>query len=299
MTDKETLYARWLSNEITDEELESLKDEGVLDDLQQIVNTTDSWSLPAYNKSEGFQKIKSKQITKKLASKNVYLPWVAGITACLLLIFAIVKYNSNNEQDVIWASNGDTEKLNLIDGSVVTINDGSSISYNKENWSSDRSIDLIGEAYFQVEKGTPFVVNTKNGTIEVLGTQFNVRAWGSNLHVECYEGSVKVRTEKDQSILVRNESVSVIDITINDKQIINRNSPLWSEGTSRFEGEKIREVFLELERQYDITISSPELTQSFSGIFLHNDLDNALQSICKPLGLEYKISDDQSTVTIE
>ena len=299
MKDKETLYARWLSNEITDEELESLKNEGALDDLQRIVNTTDRWSMPAYNKSEGLQKVKSLQTAKKSISKNTYLPWIAAIVACLLIVFAIVNYYSNNKQNVILASNGTTENVNLIDGSSVMINDGSKISYNKEGWQNDRSIDLIGEAYFKVKKGTPFTVNTKNGSIEVLGTQFNVRAWGSNLYVECYEGSVKVTAKNDQSILVLNESVSVVDDTMKEKQTINRNSPLWSIGTSRFEEEKISEVFLELERQYNVTVISAESTQTFSGIFMHNDLNNALRNICKPLGLEYKISDDKRQVIIE
>ena len=299
MTDKETLYARWLSNEITDEELESLKNDGVLDDLQRIVNTTDGWSMPAYNKAEGLQKIKLKQAEEKSPSKNIYIVWLALIAACLLTVFVIVNYNSSTEQNVIFASSGSTENLNLTDGSTVMINDGSSITYNKEGWANNRSIDLIGEAYFKVEKGTPFIVQTKNGSIEVLGTQFNVRAWGSNLYVECYEGSVKVTTAKDQSILTLNESVSVVDNTMKGKLTINHNSPLWSEGASRFDGEKVSEVFRELERQYNVTIISSELTQTFTGIFKHDDLDNALRSICKPLGLQYNISDDQREVIIE
>lgn len=299
MEDKETLYARWLSNDITEEELEKLQNEGVLKDLQRIVNTTDLWNLPSYDKVNGLKQIKAKQAAEVTVSKKSYWVWAMGITTVLLLLFLIFNYYKSHKTNVIIADNGTIQKHIFMDGSAVNINAGSSISYNEDLWLTNRTINLTGEAYFKVEKGTAFIVHTKNGTIEVLGTQFNVRSWGNSLYVECYEGSVKINSADQESILTLNESVSIVDALMNEKQVLNRLSPSWTNGTSRFENENINEVFLELERQYDINIKSQNSSQTFSGIFVHDNLDNALKSVCIPLGLAYKISDNQREVIIE
>lgn len=299
MKDKETLYARWLSNEITEEELELLRKEGALDDLERIKKATDQWNMPKYDKQASLKNFKSKRVSKKAKVKRIYLQWGAGIAASFLIMFSIFNFYKKDVQQVIIAQHGNTKNLNLIDGSTILVNDGSSITYNKDNWLNERNIELEGEAYFTVEKGTPFVVNTKHGSIEVLGTKFNIRAWGPNLHVECYEGSVKVSTNQDQSIIVQNEAVTVIGGTMNEKQNINHETPIWSLGTSRFYDENINDVLLELERQYDVKITASPINKTFSGVFMHNDLDNALNDICKPLGLQYELSADKKEVVIQ
>ena len=66
----------------------------------------------------------------------------------------------------------------LPDGSKVWLNASSKIVYHNSLWSSDRQIDLSGEAYFEVshDKHAPFIVNSKQIKTCVLGTKFNVRA---------------------------------------------------------------------------------------------------------------------------
>lgn len=299
MTDKETLYARWLSGEVTEDELEALKNDGAIHDLEQILKTADQWRLPAYDRSEGLKKIKAKRQAKKSKVKRIYLPWIGGIAASFLVIFTLFNYFDSAGMEYVVAGNGSNQKVDLVDGSSVVINDGSSITYDSKNWSEDRSIKLVGEAYFEVEKGSRFVVNTKNGSIEVLGTKFNVRAWGDRLSVECYEGSVKVSAQNAESILSKNEAIQVVNNQMEDKGTISDTIPSWSSGQSRFSDEDIREVFSEVERQYDVIIKAPSLNQTFSGIFPHDDLENALQRICLPLGLKYEISANKKEVVIE
>ena len=66
----------------------------------------------------------------------------------------------------------------LPDGSRVWLNASSKLVYHNSFWSSDRQIDLSGEAYFEVshDKHAPFIVNSKQIKTCVLGTKFNVRA---------------------------------------------------------------------------------------------------------------------------
>ena len=66
----------------------------------------------------------------------------------------------------------------LPDGSKVWLNASSRLVYHNSFWSSEREVDLSGEAYFEVthDKYAPFIVNSKQIKTRVLGTKFNVRA---------------------------------------------------------------------------------------------------------------------------
>jgi ferric-dicitrate binding protein FerR (iron transport regulator) len=297
--DKDTIYARWLSNEITEEELEFLRKDGAIEDLEKILSTTKSLKVPAYDKVKGLEKLKTQRLKEKTTSKNRNKLWFVAIVLFLLLALTLFSYLNKDSKDVMIANNGKTENLNLIDGSSIIINDGSKIMYNEDTWLEARNLDLVGEAFFDVEKGSPFMVQTKNGSIEVLGTEFNVRSWGSKLIVECYEGSVKVRSSNNQTILKAKEAVYTIDGILGEKETITNVSPLWTEQKSRFIDENINEVFAELERQYDIIVKAPKMTKRFSGIFMHNNLDAALLNVCKPLDLNFSISEDKKEVIIE
>ena len=69
----------------------------------------------------------------------------------------------------------------LPDGSKVWLNSGSSISY-PSGFGETRSIELSGEAYFEVEKGNiPFIISTEYGKVEVKGTSFNVKAFQNEI----------------------------------------------------------------------------------------------------------------------
>lgn len=299
MEDQYNLYARWHSGEITDEEYAMLKEKGILEDLEHIRSTTDRWKIPKYNSEAGFDKFKTKHIRPKNNVRKINLYWIGAIAACFALVFFITKTLSLSTGQQLYASNGTTEAIEFADGTAIVINDGSSIKYDQDNWINERKIELIGEAVFQVSKGKPFVVNTQRGTVEVLGTQFNVRSRGGNLYVECYEGSVRVSANDQTTILTAQQSVNVISGKMNEKDVISHSHPLWDRGTSKFYEEDLMSVFDELEYQFDVNIKASNFDRKFSGAFSHDDLDTALRNICKPLGLNYKIQKDQKTVLIE
>ena len=85
--------------------------------------------------------------------------------------------NKLSDYEVITAA-GQRAQTVLPDGSKVWLNASSKIVYHNSLWSSDRQIDLSGEAYFEVshDKHAPFIVNSKQIKTCVLGTKFNVRA---------------------------------------------------------------------------------------------------------------------------
>ncbi len=299
MEDKDVLYAKWLNGEISDDKLESLVGAEALVDLKRVVSATDKWSMPKYDASAGYNKFKKNKTVKESKVKQINWYKVSGIAASFLILFFFGTRFLTDSTQVIYAGNGQNENKTLADGSEIWLNDGSTIEFDSEDWKANRTIELSGEAQFEVTKGSPFIVNTPNGSIQVLGTQFNVRAWGPNLYVECYEGKVQVTSNNRKTILTEGEAVNVVQGTMTEKEKITHDAPLWKNSISRFHNELLTDVFEELERQYDVEIKSTILKRSFSGNFRHDNLEDALQSICKPLGLNFLIKEDQKIVEIE
>ena len=298
MNEKDYKYAKWLNGELSSSELDSLKESGELKELEAIVKATDDMALPKYNLEGAYQQFKKNHPARSAKIISMRARWATGVAASVLLLVAAVFLFRNNEE-TITAENTAIQSHTFLDGSSVVLNDGSNIIYDKKNWEQQRVVQLTGEAFFGVEKGGRFIAKTPNGNVEVLGTGFNVRAWGDKLYVECYHGRVKVTSAGQEAILTKNESINMAENIMQNKQIINHEKPLWTIGTSRFYEEDVAGVFAEIERQYNVVVNTSVLNRSFSGSFQHDDLNAALNNICKPLNLTYTISGDQKTVTIK
>jgi len=299
MENKDNLYAKWLNGELSDDEFRAIEGEEALAELKRITQTVDQWSMPKYDTAAGYEKLKKTLPLEKTKTRSLNRYWLMGIAASFLVFVAAWFVLSNNQQEVLFAEHGQTVKSELIDGSQVVLNDGSKISYKTKNWAEQRSIELQGEALFEVTKGSPFIVHTSNGDIRVLGTQFNVKAWGDILYVECYEGKVQVSVDDQATILTAQEAVRVEQGKMQGKQAITNEAPLWQKKVSRFYDEPLQDVFAELERQYNIKVNSSIQNRNFSGTFEHDDLESALRSICLPLGLGFSIDKDRMVVNVQ
>ena len=297
-TNKDTLFARWLSGELTQEEQQQLQKGEALGDLEAIVKATDDLQLPKYDAEAAYAQFKKKQpiASKPTANvRSINIRLLLAVAATFAIV--IVGYQLwDNRAVVSTAQMASTLHHTLPDQSEILLNDGSSIKYERSTWEANRTVALIGEAYFQVQKGSTFQVKTAKGIVEVLGTQFNVRAWGDKLHVECYEGSVRVTSRQQATTLTANQSVNVVNGQMGELEPLNHQQPLWSTGNSRFHEENINQVFAELERQYNVTVEAPTMNRPFSGSFRHDDLESALRAICLPMQLEYAA--EGSVITI-
>ena len=186
---------------------------------------------------------------------------------------------------------GEQTTLTLPDASTVMINAVSEVAFNEKKWDDDRKIKLIGEAFFDVVKGSRFQVITPEGEITVLGTEFNVKQRGSFFEVSCYEGRVQVTSGQSDVILEVGDTFRSYQGTITT----GKNSfaaPQWTRQVSTFARVPLSEVFAELERQYGVKVTFGDVNTEllFTGGFAHDSLDNALKSITEPLNLDYIIS---------
>lgn len=303
MNEKETLYARWLSGELSAAEMEKLKASGEMEELEAIIKASDDLEIPPLNSEEAYLEFKQKHTKPKTKVRRINLGWVTGVAASLLLVIALyflLPDSSKDNSNAIVAGNATKLVHDFSDGSSVLLNDGSKLNFDESNWTKLRQVQLEGEAFFQVQEGAPFVVETRNGLVEVLGTAFNVRAWGSQLYVACFEGSVRVSKADQEVILTKSQAILINAGVRQAIDSISHESPLWDNGISKFVEADIKEVFAELERQYDVKVQGiSTLDRSFSGTFEHDNLDTALTKICKPLGLKYTLSGNNNLVTID
>lgn len=151
--------------------------------------------------------------------------------------------------------------LTLSDGTNVTLNAASSITYPTSFTGSERHVEIEGEGYFEVTHDAvrPFFVHKGTAKIEVLGTHFNVNAYDDEeaIAVTLLEGSVKVskRGTRGNTVLQPGEMARIsngIDVVRN---IDIREVMAWREGKFRFgESADIKTIMRQISRWYDVQI---------------------------------------------
>lgn len=179
-------------------------------------------------------------------------------------------------------------RLSLPDGSKVWLNNASSLRYPTAFSGKDREVTLTGEAYFEIAKDVakPFIVRVNELSINVLGTSFNVMAYGDDPAVKTtlLTGKVALATGSRQSTLAPGEQ-AVINKEGNwkiAKGVDVDEAIAWQRGYFHFSQENIGGVLRQLGRWYDVevvfTIPVPDYT--FDGEI---DRSLSLSSILKHL----------------
>ena len=299
MDQNDTRYARWLSGELSPDEIKAMKSSGEWEELAAIIKATNALNIPKMDVDKAYKEIVAKRHQRNPAVRKFPLVRIASMAAAMLLL-VILYFVINNRNKRISAQLAHTATYEFSDQSKVVLNDGSNIEFDEKNWASNRVLTLTGEAYFDVASGPSFTVQTDNGLVRVLGTQFNVRAWGQRLYVECYSGKVTVEYVDQEKTLTARQAILMDKGQLGELLDINHEKPIWQSGFSKFTAEDVKAVFAELERQYDIKVDYPSsLNREFSGNFPHNDLERAIKNICDPLNIGFTISTNQKTIVID
>lgn len=213
---------------------------------------------------------------------------LAAAAAIALLVFFNLPTNPTYDTNITTDYAKNDQQL-LPDGSIIDINADSEVAFNQQNWNDNREIKLEGEAFFNVKKGSSFKVKTTNGIVEVLGTSFNVFSRGDLFYVECETGKVSVTSKGKEVILTPNESVR-INLSENevskDEILVKRSA--WRRGAFNYNNVKVKEVFEDIERHFDIKIDKTRISadQPYTGRFSNTNLDSVLHQVCWPLNFE-------------
>lgn len=296
--DKNYLIEKWLSDELSEEEWEAFKE---LDDYEMHIKLSEGarkFKASNFISPDSFDELKVKIASRPEVTKNKswYKP-LLKIASVFVVAFGLYFILFANNQTQIEALAGEKISAKLPDASEVILNAVSKISYNEEQWGQKRELILEGEAFFKVAKGSLFDVLTSAGKVGVLGTQFNVKNRKEFFEVICYEGIVSVQVNETSKKLMPGNVLRVIDGMVTTYAIKDK-LPNWIANRSSFSKVPFKEVLLELERQYGITIKSKEIDVNllFSGGFTHNDLEEALNSVVTPLSLNYIIESPKAVI---
>jgi transmembrane sensor len=165
-------------------------------------------------------------------------------------------------------------QLILPDGSKVWLNTASSLRYPTVFVGNERRVEVSGEVYFEVARNTsmPFKVTLPplqgraGGTLEVLGTQFNVNAYANEtaIRTTLVEGSLKVaagatNAEDHAVVLKPGQQAQISNTTSNAPVKVLKDADVdkavaWKRGIFNFEDASLEEVMRQLERWYDIQV---------------------------------------------
>ncbi|WP_299260100.1 FecR family protein [uncultured Aquimarina sp.] len=289
--DKDNFLGRWLADDISDEEKKEFENSDDYLAYKDILRNVEKFDRPVFDVEKGLKSQKEYNKTFKKATKSKVIKlkfWLYTAAAAVVILFGLRTVLFTTTE--VSTEMAETKTWTLPENSIVTLNADSSIEYDKKSFAENRIIYLKGEAFFDVEKGSSFTVKTKNGDITVLGTEFNVYARNENIEVHCFEGKVQVTNTKETVILTPGKAIkSNAEGTLDPKEI-KESKPSWMQGKSTFNQVTLKHLIGELERQYDIKITTNpnvDLNRLFSGFFVHNDLDKALQTCFDPMDISY------------
>ena len=228
------------------------------------------------------QKIADMPVSVSKLSRISYLKGIAAIglicvlsgTAIFSFLFGkhIEKERLTQTCIELKSPEGIRSEVELPDGTKVTLNGGSLLSYPLCFSAHDRKIELQGEGYFNVAKDAkrPFIVKTSNLDVHVLGTIFNLSAYPDDPKVmlTLEEGKVEALIKGNQEeriILTPNQQLSVIRNSgeFSKSNVNPRYFSSWRKGEFYFRGITFGEIAVQLERYFNVEISFKEewLTQ--------------------------------------
>ncbi len=228
--------------------------------------------------------------------------------------------------------NGSKTSLVLPDGTLVWLNSGSKLSYDKNFGNTLREVVLNGEAFFDVVHNAekPFIIHTNKINIKVLGTKFNVRSYLSDKTTEAslIRGSIEVSFKdrpSEKIILKPNEKIVVANDDLTLKPVSPRklqkhvSEPIvavknltyesrsgaiietsWVENRLIFQDESFEDLARRMERWYAVTISfsNPDMKELyFTGNFRNESISQALEALKLTANFNYTIVGNSITIS--
>jgi len=218
-------------------------------------------------------------------------------------VYFAAKNNNLKGFNTVRTPRGGQFQIVLPDGSKVWLNAASSITYPAAFAAGERRVTLSGEAYFEItslhhnNKKVPFIVESGNQKIEVLGTKFNVNAYDDETGIKTtlIEGKVKVTTENETVILKPNQEFDLGAEGISTKKVDVEPAIDWKNGDFIFADENIQSIMRKLARWYNVKVvyDSEVPEESLSGQISRNrNLSEVLRMLELSGDTKFRIEND-------
>ena len=311
------LISRYLSGNVTEDQVRELEEWVAArpENKHVFMEMKQAWMLTGMSKNTTDVNIEAawRGVSNQVFDQDNVVPltstfnrrrWMSIAASMVLLAtasFLIYQFIADQPTHYLAAAN-QSEEILLADGSQVVLNRSSSLRYGTDKKDNQRQVELQGDAYFNVarDESRPFIINTDDVEIQVLGTSFYVdaRSAQDQVHVIVESGKVAVRTDSMEHILVAGEKAVFNKKNLKLEKLINEDGNFNSIKTNTlvFEKSPLSTVIHDLNRQYNVNIqlaskqlSSCELTSTFQD----KSLPAILEIIKSSLGINIRQSQNQ------
>lgn len=230
---------------------------------------------------------------------------LTGSVAAVAVVLFFLVFNRATPNMIRFAVAADdpVSEILLPDGTKIWLNSGSAIAYPETFSETNRTLQLDGEAYFEVVKNpaAPFTVTSKSFDVQVLGTAFNMCSYSHEVKSEAtlIEGEIRVtgNNSEGQIILCPGQRCEIDRQT--GRMIVRevKNAvfdAIWRNDLISFEGSTIYDIAEALEQLYDVRIvftESSKITNRYSGVIKRMEsVDEVLSSLKNSIPITYTIS---------
>lgn len=172
---------------------------------------------------------------------------------------SVIARDEVSSYNTISTPKGGQYQVILPDGSEVYLNAASSLKYPVKFNKNERRVTLSGEAYFEVSKNPakPFIVESENQSVKVLGTHFNVSGYpGEVVKTTLAEGKVLVSTLRgtDKITLTPNQQAINNGTSLHTQSVNAGDVIAWKDGLFVFTQTNLKTVLQQISRWYDVGV---------------------------------------------
>ncbi|WPQ62421.1 FecR domain-containing protein [Chitinophaga sancti] len=202
---------------------------------------------------------------------------------------------------------GNKYRIILADGTIVWLNNASSLRYPVQFTSKTREVLLTGEAYFEIATDArhPFIVKTGHQNVEVLGTHFNINAYHSedSIVTTLLEGKIRVYDSRkptealvvhpSQQTVFQDQRISVTAVPADTSLAVG-----WKNGLFSFDNTPVKDALEEIARWYkaDIRFEGSIPDKRISGQIHRNIRLSQLRELLRYDGIDFYIEDQTIVV---
>lgn len=287
------------------------KDAADIQNLSALISLAENDGMASDKQYRSFMHLQKKR--KLFFTLRKVSGYAAIMVFSILSTYLLMRFGDHNEEAYIRYQElstpaGQRAKLLLADGTEVWLNANSTLRYPEHFESKQRTVELRGEAFFEVnkDKEKPFVVKTNKMDIEVTGTKFNVNAYDTEEYfiASLIEGAVSVScgyNKKHPYLLHPQQQIVVSDSSSAISSFDNTDFMSWKEGVFVFDDMLLTDIIKKLELYYDVSIivrSTKLRDLRYTGKFRQRD---GVESVLRKLQIVYPFTytkDDEKNLIV-
>ncbi len=313
-TEKEILIQKWLTGSLSASEQQRFEllqpSPSEIDQIRKIWELSEAYEpsvVPdmeqAWSKiAQNIDTPQTRTTRPKSTRHSLYhMVWKVAAVAVLLFGLAFFWYNTQNTAYNTLIADQNNTSIELEDGSKLWLTKGSRIQFPEHFSSKRRKVKLTGRAFFDIQKDSkPFIIETPNAQVRVLGTSFEVDTDLDHTAVTVATGRVALQSKRSgkevqlQAYQKANYRVDARQISVEKSNYLNELA--WHTGKLHFENTPLSEVLNTLSEHFstEITMENKALAGCpFTSPLLVPELQKTLRVLAKTFDMTVMSKDGE------